>query len=234
MVSSRQCLLNGDSGKAAGSHPSFWAVYSCWVLKQMHDPELLDVHRTCTGYADDLHFRWTILDGRSLEQAYAAIKHILAHLVRRGLTISQDKTVILLELQGPQAAKALERYTVQKTEGRFFRFVLPERTILLKIVTSHVYLGATISFRKFEQETFKHRLGLARGSFSRLRGVLTNRTVPLRLRLQLWKGCVWPALLHALDVTGLPQPEIATLQSLLIQQARTIANSHSMITRESN
>ena len=96
-----------------------------------------------------------------------------------------------------------------------------------------MYLGATISFRKFEQETFKHRLGLARGSFSRLRGVLTNRTVPLRLRLQLWKGCVWPALLHALDVTGLPQPEIATLQSLLIQQARTIANSHSMITRES-
>ncbi|CAE7225855.1 unnamed protein product, partial [Symbiodinium sp. CCMP2456] len=201
---------------------------------QMHDPELLDIHRANTSYADDLHFGWTILCGRDLERAYAAMKHVLTHLLRQGLTISQDKTVVILELQGPQASKALDRYTVQRPTGRHFRFVIDEKVLHLKIVSQHVYLGAVIGFRKFEQETFKHRLALARNSFSRLSVILRNRTVPLKLRLQLWQGCIWPAMLHSLDCTGLPLKEFQSMQSQLIKQARSIAKSHSVLTKETN
>ena len=148
--------------------------------------------------------------------------------------MSQEKTVILLELQGAQAAKALARYKVDRPQGPCLRFLIEGQPYYLKIVTTHVYLGAVIGFRRFEQDTFKHRLMLARSTFSRLGVILRNRQVPLKLRLLLWQGCVWPALLHALDCTGLPRKELMTLQTQLIKQARAISNSHSMMTKETN
>ena len=97
-----------------------------------------------------------------------------------------------------------------------------------------MYLGAVIGFRRFEQDTFRHRLALARSTFSRLGVILRNRLVPLRLRLTLWQGCVWPALFHALDCTGMPHKELQALQTQLIKQARAIANSRGMLTKETN
>ncbi|CAE6930547.1 unnamed protein product, partial [Symbiodinium sp. CCMP2456] len=220
--------------QGCGLSPLLWAIYCGWLLQGMHQPEVLDVSRANTSYADDMHYAWTILHGRDLEMAYNAMKHILAHLTRHGLTISQDKTVVVLELLGPQARKALERYTVTKQGTRYFRFVVDQQVLLIKVLTQHVYLGAVISFRKFEQETFRHRLALARGTHSRLGRILRNRVVPVHLRLRLWLGCIWPALLHGLDCTGLPLKELQTLQVQLMKQARSIANSHSMITKESN
>ncbi|CAE7840736.1 Pol [Symbiodinium sp. CCMP2592] len=214
--------------------PTLWAIFSGWMLKRMHDPQLLNVHETNTSYADDQHYRWTIREGKDLEVAYAGMKHVLACLLNAGMLISQDKTVVILELQGAQAARALARYTVERPQGKCFRFVIADQTLYLKIVPKHVYLGAVVGFRHFEQDTFKHRLSLARCTLSRLGVILRNRGVPLRLRLQLWQGCVWPALFHALDCTGLPQKELQTLQTQLIKQARAIAKSHSMLTKETN
>ncbi|CAE6973150.1 Pol [Symbiodinium sp. CCMP2592] len=214
--------------------PTLWAIFSGWMLKRMHDPQLLNVYETNTSYADDQRYRWTIREGKDLEAAYAGMKHVLACLLSVGMIISQDKTVVILEVQGTQAARALARYTVERPQGKCFRFVIADQTLYLKIVPKHVYLGAVVGFRHFEQDTFKHRLSLARCTFSRLGVILRNRGVPLRLRLQLWQGCIWPALFHALDCTGLPQKELQTLQTQLIKQARAIAKSHSMLTKETN
>ncbi|CAE7828545.1 Pol [Symbiodinium sp. CCMP2592] len=214
--------------------PSLWAVFSGWLLQRMHDPQLLDVHRTNTSYADDQHFGWTIRNGKDLEGAYAAMRHILACLLQAGLKVSQEKTVIVLELQGAYATKALARYTVDRPQGKYFRFDIAGNNMYIKIVPKHVYLGVVISFRKFEVESFKHRLTLARSTFSRLGVILRNKNVPSRLRLILWRGCVWPALFYGLDSTGLPQKELTTLLTQLIKQARAITNSHSMFTKERN
>ncbi|CAE6968363.1 unnamed protein product, partial [Symbiodinium sp. CCMP2456] len=176
--------------QGCGLSPLLWAVYCGWLLQGMHDPEILDITKTNTSYADDMHYAWTICNGRDLERAYAAMKHVLTHLLRHGLTISQG--------------------------NRYFRFPLPDQVLHIKI------------------ETFKHRLTLARNTYSRLGKILRNRVVPVRLRMQLWLGCIWPALLHGLDCTGLPIKEMQTLQTQLLKQARAIANSHSMLTRETN
>ncbi|CAE7752443.1 unnamed protein product [Symbiodinium sp. CCMP2456] len=220
--------------QGCGLAPTLWSLYSGWLLKKMHRPEILNVQRTNTSYADDLHYAWTIREGRDLEKAYEAMKYILTFLAGHGLTISPDKTVIVLELQGAHAAKALDRYVVQKPQGKCFRFMIHEQPLHLKIVSEHVYLGAVIGFRKFEQATVKHRLTLARNTFSRLGVILRNRSVPLKLRLQLWQGCVWPTLLHALDCTGLPLRELQQVNTQLVKQARSVANSHSMLTKETN
>ncbi|CAE7827452.1 unnamed protein product, partial [Symbiodinium sp. CCMP2456] len=74
-VSLRRGLHQG-----CGLSPLLWAVYCGWLLQGMSEPEVLDVLQTNTSYADDMHYAWTILNGRDLEKAYAAMKHILTYL----------------------------------------------------------------------------------------------------------------------------------------------------------
>ena len=75
---------------------------------------------------------------------------------------------------------------------------------------------------------------IAKGSFGRLKSVLTCRSVPVRKRLELWRSCVVSTLIHGLDVMVLSNAQAGKLRSLAIQQARQITKSYSVITRESN
>ena len=223
-VGMRQGLKQG-----CGLAPILWALYCGWVLKDIHDGPVLDIRRCNTSYADDLLFSWLIRTGRDVEKAYAAMKRVLRGLHSRGLRVSTDKTVIMLALQGPGSEQCLRRYLVERPgeEGKFFKFTL-------ETVTQHTYLGVQISYRKFEQATFRHRLSLAQGTFARLSSILKCRAIPVKLRLQLWQGTVLPTLLHGLDSVGLQLPEIQTMLTVFFQQSRSIAKSFSMFTHESN
>ena len=104
----------------------------------------------------------------------------------------------------------------------------------LRIVQSHIYLGVCISYKKFEQESVNHRMKIAKSSFGRLRSILTCRAVPIAKRLELWRSCVISTLIRGLDVMVLSTAQAGRLRSLAIQQARQIAKSYSVVTRESN
>ena len=99
---------------------------------------------------------------------------------------------------------------------------------------SRIYLGVCISCKKFEQESVNHRMKIAKSSFGRLRSILTCRTVPVTKRLELWRSCVISTLTHGLDVMVLSTAQAGRLRSLATQQARQIAKSYSVVTRESN
>ncbi|CAE7220363.1 unnamed protein product [Symbiodinium sp. CCMP2592] len=214
--------------------PTLWALLTGWMLRQMEDPGVASIMSANTTYADDQHYAWQVGSGLELEAAYAAMKHILHSLRRFGLQISADKTVILMELRGLHAHKALQRYVVDMPQGKCVKFLLDGEATYIRIVTSHVYLGAVIGYHKFETDTLQHRMKLAKGVYSRLGNILRHRSLPLRLRLLLWQGCVWPTLLHALDSSGLPGKDLNTMLVLLLKQARSIARSHSMLTKETN
>ena len=227
-VQTRQGVLQGS-----GLSPLLWALYSGFILRDMNG-EMVQVRDTCTTYADDFHFAWTIRSARDLDQAYNAVRHVLQVLHRRGLRISSDKTVLVLDIRGRHAKKILRRYVVKTSRGRCMRFQFSDQCFDLKIVSSHVYLGAKISFRKFEMETAQHRMHLARCGFSRLRTILRCQAVPLKLRLQLWRSCILPCLLHALDCTGITDVIAGKVRSLVTQQLRQIARTYSMFTLETN
>ena len=216
--------------------PVLWAVFSGWLLKQLESQHnLIDfVSRTNTTYADDFIFSWIIDSGSALEIAYRQARMVLRFLDSKGLTISPSKTVVILEVRGPQAHKALSKYLVTLKEGVYIRFKIQDRHVDLKVVHQHTYLGAQIGFRKFEQQTAQHRMQLATGQFQRLKPVLRCQSVPCSLRMQLWKACIPPCLVHGLDCTGLPPTEAKQVETLLITQARAVARSYSWLTHESN
>ena len=114
------------------------------------------------------------------------MKHILTGLRNKGIQVSIEKTVAILELQGPGASACLARYVVERPQhqGKFRRFVINGVSEYVKIVPQHVYLGVVIGFKKYDQATARHRMDLAKGTFSRL----SCREVAVKLRLLLWNG----------------------------------------------
>ena len=216
--------------------PALWTIYCGWLLKQLHATGEVDVPSCNTSYADDLHFSWQVFHAADMERIYRAMRTVLHGLEERHVQVSIDKTVAIVELQGPGVAKCLERYLVCRPnhEGRYFKFVIAGQPRYVKVVPQHTYLGVIIGYKKPEQETAKHRRDLATGAYRRLKKILTCRDVPLKLRLQLWQGTVPPTLLHGLDSMGLPAKEAQHLLVLLFKQIRSIAKSFSMFTRETN
>ncbi|CAE7332469.1 unnamed protein product [Symbiodinium microadriaticum] len=233
-----ECTIAMGRGLRQGCSlaPILWSIYSGWVLTKLHRPGLVDIPKCNTSYADDLFFGWTVSSGQEMATVYRAIRHILEGLGKQGLQLSLDKTVIVLGLKGTGAATCLKRYVVERAgmQGQFMKFQIGGEAAYVKIVKQHLYLGAQISFQKYEQATAKHRMGLAKGAYTRLAPVLKCRTIPLKLRLHLWQGTILPTLLHGLDSLGLLPTEAAQMMTVFYQQARAIAKSFSMYTHETN
>ena len=233
-----ECLIHMKRGLRQGCSlaPILWSAYSGWVLKRLHASGVLNIPKCCTAYADDFFYGWTVSSGSEMEAVYRAIRHVLAGLQEQGLQLSLEKTAIILELRGAGAAICMRKYVVERTDkpGRYMKFVIHGEAVYVKLQDHHVYLGAKIGFQKFEQDTNKHRLGLAKGAYSRLAPLLKCRTISLKIRLHLWQGTILPTMLHGLDCLGLTIMEAGKMMSVYYQHARAIAKSFSMITRETN
>lgn len=68
---------------------------------------------------------------------------------------------------------------------------------LLKVVDSHTYLGAKISFATFEQQTLHHRMQIGRITGIRLKKWLQSKSMlTTRDRIRLWQTCAQTSLCH--------------------------------------
>ncbi|CAE7564693.1 unnamed protein product [Symbiodinium sp. CCMP2592] len=212
-VPSELVRLHRGLRQGCGLAPVLWAIYSGWVLRALDREPAIDITDCNTTYADDFLYAWIIRSGKELENVYQAMKQILVGLCQKGLELSMSKTVAILKLHGPQAAACLRRYQVDNPhgEGQCLKFMIAGEPKYIKIVTQHIYLGVIVSFGKFEQQTFEHRL-----------------------RLRLWQGTVLPTLLHGLDCTGLTAATASTLLAFFFKHARSVAKSHSQFTHETN
>ena len=107
VVDTKQGIRQG-----CGLSPIVWAIYSAYVLKAIQSDHV-DVLRDNTTYADDFLFAWTLQSPKDLEGAYNGMRRILQILHSKGLEISESKTVIVMQLRGAHAKKALQRYLVK-------------------------------------------------------------------------------------------------------------------------
>ena len=100
------------------------------------------------------------------------------------------------------------------------------RTYRISIVSKCGYLGATLSYGKYEQDTVQRRIKAAEFADRHLKTVLRERgAVPLHQRLCVYETCVLSTLKHGIFAAGFGQTEARTMHGMIIRHFRHMANS---------
>ena len=130
--------------------------------------------------------------------------------------------MVLFKLAGSQAT-ACRRKLVCKIDGKVHLRIQPDLTLPIK--AQHTYLGAIISFGRFEDLNAAHRCQAGIATYQRLRKHLhSQRTWPLHKRLRLWQAYVIPSAFYSLTASGLTDKGAALSRVELLRQLRAIAN----------
>ena len=185
-------------------------------------------------YADDLIAKWLICDPEDFYQCLIQLGLVFDVLESIGMKVNMQKTVILLRLEGSKRCSIIKKYTYLQNGSRFLWVPKASGRVAIPIVHEHVYLGTKISFFKFEDKIFEHRLHIGKVTFLRLRPLLTGRrALPLALRVRLWIVCVRSSYVYGLEAAGLTTQGCQTLHRRFARDLRQLGRSPSHLTHES-
>eukprot|EP00439_Symbiodinium_sp_Y106_P072253 s2740_g13.t1 len=110
----------------------------------------------------------------------------------KGMQISVSKTVILHSWWGSRVQDVTRPYLLKVQNKRYLRIAMgPDEEIRLPLVDSHKYLGVVLPDKNYEALSLKYRLQQSWIALNRLTKALKNRTLPVRLRLQLYNRLLW-------------------------------------------
>ena len=137
------------------------------------------------------------------KSACLQIGRILDVLQSLGMTISLEKTVVLLSIRGPGFTQLSRGWIRSTKQGRHLIVPTAKGEKLLPIKTEHNYLGVVIGYKSFERATVKYRVQQSWSAFHRLYRFLTSRSLPIIDRLRLWRTCVRTVLLYGLSAIQL-------------------------------
>ena len=177
-------------------------------------------------FADDLHFRWVFHTEGELTRVRAEVLAIFRTLRDLEMKANPEKSKCLISARGQQARKWIKRWIRKDSEGqRQFHFG-GGRNDRVPVATQFAYLGSILSYRNFELETARHRLGVATGHRDRLRKVLhARRVLSVGHRLTLWRIMVQTSQLYALEAVGITSEVAKLLHVQTMRHLRAIIGS---------
>ena len=202
--------------------PSIWALFTALAMQEI-DAEWCKQHST--WYADDTLFQAIFHNEHQLRHTLAAIAKALCVLEALGMTISTSKCAVLLELRGTKAKKTKAQVLTQHQKSLHLVVEHAGTQWKLPVVSKLDYLGAVLSYHKPKDATVDRRLQASRAAFERLRPVLTNQNLPLRIRVRLWETCVVCTMVYSLPQVGLTLQGATKLSVLFHRQLRHITRT---------
>ncbi|CAE7299087.1 unnamed protein product, partial [Symbiodinium sp. CCMP2592] len=176
-------------------------------------------------FADDFFSSWMFKSQEALSHALQAMGVLIHTLQEAGLQLSPEKTVILLAAKGTSLGSVLSKYRRVIQSVPHLEIRVGQQRYHFRIVQSHKYLGAKLSYHGFEKLNLQHRLHTAWGSYWRLHHLLISRSLSLRLRVRLWQACVLSVLRYSLHSVGLPPHGHQIIRQAIHRQLRMIARS---------
>jgi len=160
---------------------------------------------------------------------------LLDTLESMGLTLSLEKSFILLEIAGSHCRKIRNR--LLQYEGSHAFVDIPRangRSSRIPVKRSADYLGTCLSYGNFEQQTFDKRVHCARLTFHRMRRWLCTSQIALRHRLLLWKASVLSTLMYGIVATNLTLPIVKQFHQIVLGMYRKLTRNHSYRTHETH
>ena len=189
-----------------------------------------------TAFADDLHLGQEVRNLEMLTSAVLRVGHLIEVLEEARMIINTDKSVILISLPFSFDTKWRRRHLCRVGDTVRLQLRTPSgRGYKLPVVSQHKYLGAIITYEgACAEHTVAHRLQQTWAAWSRLRPALTSASAPaLPIRLRLWKACIPPIALYALDCLPLHRRLLTQVQHALTRQLWAVARSQAHLTHES-
>jgi hypothetical protein len=156
--------------------PLLWNVFLDQLFQRLAAKISPDwVRKTVTAFADDIHQGSIFRSRQQLLLELARIGMLLDALEDMGLTLSLEKSYILIEIAGTHSRKikskllkqegAITFVEIPRADGSFSRIPVKRKAD---------YLGTCLSYTAFEQLTFSKRVQCARITFHRLRRWLSS------------------------------------------------------------
>ena len=181
------------------------------------------VRKHLTVFADDNHLAWAFTDEGAVHRAIAEAEVFLNTFSEYGMHLNLGKTVAILSVRG-KSGSSIRRKFVQIDKG--CKLLRLSSTLLVPLVTQHIYLGICVSYGQYASQTLRHRRNCSRKSFLTLRKWWSPSTLPLAKRISLWKICVWtsplllsgrnwngPSSMHAIQANCLQRSAMDRMQS---------------------
>ena len=177
-------------------------------------------------FADDIHSYWCIDSRESFQTARADTARVINTLHSKHMQVNLDKSTAVLLLRGREASGLKQRHTRWSNNSYWIKvgsFLHEGKDIWLPLGSSFDYLGATLSYGSFEQQTFKKRAGQAWTTFHRLRPALRVQG-PLgeRHRLRLFSTFILATLYYGLVCVGVGDMVYRGIISTLAQMLRKV------------
>ena len=136
-----------------------------------------------------------------------------------------------MRLVGKNAQTFLKRWTSRPKEGPLLH--LPDIALCLPIVSKTNYLGITIKFNAFANDTVTRRVTAANVCFRILRPWLMDIHHPFHVRIRLYNQCVLPTVSYGIHEMGITSKGFQQIIGMIHRHHRTMTRSPVHITRES-
>ena len=216
--------------------PYLFVIHTMTIMEEIGKSLGMEWMRTMlTFFADDSIGTWEVRNIADLKKAFAGIEQIIAIFNKYGMKLSNDKCVILYDLQGREAHKFLNKRKHTKNKTPHFKFRQMGEDLWAPIKKYHEYLGTIIAYRDAPARTCAHRMKKARGQYSQLRKTINSaRIVSNRPRYQVWRSGVLSSATYGLLATGVTYTSKRSLQAMTARQTRAIARRPAHLTHITN
>ena len=216
--------------------PTLWSVFT-GLISMEYELRLgsSSVRPQLSQFADDIHICWILYSVEELNVALRQLRTLFRLLESFGLQVNPDKSQAMFTVAG-SFAEATRKRLILSRQGRKFLFV-PDviAPLHIPLYDRLEYMGVVLSYSSLEEQTMTKRLGVAQGSFDRLRRFLnTRRVLGLRHRLQLWQATVLPAMTYGVLAAGVTKHSLERFHGMYMRRVRAISNSPVHVTNESN
>ena len=216
--------------------PVVWSIFTGLLLNEYHASIQHDVVAPeITAFADDMHSGWLLDKPEELPIALSQVQSMLSLLERFGLKANPGKSKAILRVQGAEATRLRSSWCYKVKNDSYLRLPSKGERIGIPLTSKIAYMGIVLSYDSFEKQTITKRIGVAQGSYERLRRILNNRTtLNLQQRIRIWRVTVLPALFYGTIHIMLTRELAERIHGLCMRHLRAISNSPLHITGESN
>ena len=208
--------------------PTLWTLYSLAILEELATKipkQWLLAYLTI--FADDTCAHCTFSSFPELQLHLQYIGILFDTLENYGLQINVDKTAVLFKGMGSDLCKATRLVVTRTKQGTYLK--IPRQNgmkTLIRLKSSHIYLGIMISYHNFVRLTMDSRVAASKKTSSIIHQWIYNRGgLTFKQKIKLWYQCVYPCLTAGILAVGLNQQSLNTFDAYCLRCLSSIMHS---------